>query len=60
MRLLVQNAAIGDPATFEELDLKHFEEMAGISNDIHGLSMASSIQQRLLSANSYILYSNGQ
>ena len=27
MRLLVQNAAIGDPATFDKLDLNHFEEM---------------------------------
>ena len=26
MRLLVQNAAIGDPAPFEKLDLNHFEE----------------------------------
>eukprot|EP00435_Cladocopium_sp_Y103_P072005 s192_g39.t1 len=25
VRLLVQNAAIGDPAAFEQLDLKHFE-----------------------------------
>ena len=26
VRLLVQNAAIGDPAPFEKLDLNHFEE----------------------------------
>ncbi|CAK9077715.1 unnamed protein product [Durusdinium trenchii] len=27
VRLLVQNAAIGDPAAVAELDLKHFEEL---------------------------------
>lgn len=55
IRLLVQNAAIGDPALLQELDIAHFEEALRV-NVVAPLALTQALMPQLLAGRGRVLH----